>query len=222
MLVSFLQAAHAVQSSLSVGALLLSFLNFYGDPNKFDYRIMGLRVYLPDSYEGIKATDGSTPEINKKKPGFKNFFARDPSSQGAQTLHIEDPFNPLNNIGQSVFQYFRVQDAFSLAAVALFRALNGEKIEMLPDDAVPLEVLTGRDESRHRDPVPQTVQAVQAVPGVQGVPHMMQQVPQDMYWQQQPPAVQHMAHPTQVNFQPDNLGPPHMSQYVSPNYPGGL
>lgn len=89
-------------SSVPVSSLLLAFLEFYG--KCFDHSTTGLRIRLPPQYckqQGEPAT-------------LENFFPLPPSAP-CQTLFIEDPFNPSNNIGQSVFAYWRVSHTFHTA-----------------------------------------------------------------------------------------------------------
>lgn len=98
MIASYLQAQRIITPAdaqpHTVSSLLLGFLDFYGC--QFDYKTTGIRVVKAD------AKDQST----------LRFFSLKHESH---TLFIEDPFDPSNNIGQSVFQMWRIALAFKQA-----------------------------------------------------------------------------------------------------------
>lgn len=137
LIVGFLQAC-ASEGDQDVGELLITLLKFYGgetdNSGGFRYESTGLRVNLPDDFY--------QPHLRQKSVKRPNFFSIPNLEQRdrAATLHIEDPFNPRNNIGQSVFQFYRVQYCFREAAAVLLTCLDGSG----PLDANrALQILTG-------------------------------------------------------------------------------
>lgn len=134
MIVSFLQAASQTESLIphasnqphpcsQVAVLLIAFLDFYSD--RFEYKSTGIRVCLPQNYN--RNIPGAVIGRNCAISGsFQNFFKL---PRDSQTLFIEDPFNPKNNIGQSVFQFWKVSQAFSGAHRCMVDALQGKAWE---------------------------------------------------------------------------------------------
>lgn len=98
MIASFLQAQESLfmpnAQQHTVSSLLLAFLDFYGC--QFDYQTMGIRVVKPSAED---------------QTALRVF----PLPRESHTLFIEDPFDPTNNIGQSVFQMWRIALAFKQA-----------------------------------------------------------------------------------------------------------
>lgn len=95
MIVAYLQAHERLKTPgsqpHSVSSLLLGFLDFYGV--RFDYKTTGIRVV----------------QAGQEDEGVLRFFQLE---HDYHTLFIEDPFDPNNNIGQSVFQMWRIALAF--------------------------------------------------------------------------------------------------------------
>lgn len=111
MIISFLQFRAAGQITPytlgGLGTVLMECLNFYA--YYFDYQTWGLRVNLPTDYQR-----------NWKSPILPNVFFLDYPSK---TLVIEDPLNPSNNIANSVFQMWRISDAFKQTLESLHAKL---------------------------------------------------------------------------------------------------
>jgi hypothetical protein len=102
--------------------LLLAFLYFYAT---FDYTNTGIRISPLEDWE-----------THRKTGSFQNFFA----CEASPTLKIEDPFNAHNNIGQSVFQFYRVASAFDQARLFMLSVIIRREVYSSEGKIPPPEV----------------------------------------------------------------------------------
>ena len=86
----------------SLGQLLLDFLHFFG--HVFDPRTMIISTEL---YKVGEMHSGGSRWRSEVDP-----------------LYVEDPLNPLNNVGQSVFRIYQVQKSFGEASLDLERSIG--------------------------------------------------------------------------------------------------
>ncbi|MEN2499388.1 MAG: Terminal nucleotidyltransferase 4A, partial [Marteilia pararefringens] len=105
MTISFLKCIPHTSPNISIGKLLLGFLDFYG--NKFDYMSQAISPTSPD---GI-VDKSSLAEIFWRK------------SLQPSLLCIQDPLDPTNDVGKSSFGVFKIKSYFSAAYSCLMEAI---------------------------------------------------------------------------------------------------
>jgi len=108
------------ESPESIGKLVLRFFKFYG--TEFDYATMGISTKRGGTFYHIGDV------------GYYN---------GTAALVLEDPFDPMSNIGSGVFSMWRVKAAFESAYKALSADLTDKELSLLKriiwtDDDIPM------------------------------------------------------------------------------------